>query len=131
MEVEEIMSITNYMRGLFAICFLASTCYFCYISSKNVHKKAAFNQYVLLIEWNIYFIKIHVIKTIVITQPFVLWLVNFLIQYLLFSYALKYKDDYPWTRCLIEDRFEEISNNGYLMLNEDYIMDMFSSVASN
>ena len=32
-------------------------------------------------------------------------------------------------RCLIEDRFEEISENGSLMLNEDYMMDMFSSIA--
>jgi hypothetical protein len=31
---------------------------------------------------------------------------------------------------LIEDRFEEISKNGSLMPNEDYIMDMFSSIAS-
>jgi hypothetical protein len=33
-------------------------------------------------------------------------------------------------RCLIEDRFEEISENGSLMLNEDYMMDMFSSIPS-
>jgi hypothetical protein len=33
-------------------------------------------------------------------------------------------------RCLIEDRFEEISENGSLMLNEDYMIDMFSSIAS-
>jgi hypothetical protein len=33
-------------------------------------------------------------------------------------------------RCLIEDRFEDISKNGPLMLNEDYIMDMVSSIVS-
>ena len=94
------------------------------ISTKN----ATFNQYILLM--NIYFIKIHAIKTIVITQPLVLWLLKFLIEYLLFSDALKDKDDYPWMRCLTEDRFEEISKNGSLMLNKDYMMDMFSSIAS-
>jgi hypothetical protein len=30
---------------------------------------------------------------------------------------------------LIEDRFEEISENGSLMLSKDYMMDMFSSIA--
>ena len=30
---------------------------------------------------------------------------------------------------LMEDRFEEISNNGSLMMNEDYMMDMFSSIS--
>ncbi len=93
-------------------------------------KNATFNQYILLIEWNINFIKIHAIQTTLIIQPLVWWLVNFLIEYLLFSDALKDTDDYPWMRCLIEDRFEEISKNGSLMLNEDYIMDMFSSIAS-
>jgi hypothetical protein len=33
-------------------------------------------------------------------------------------------------RCLIEDRFEGISENGSLMPNEDYLMDMFSLIAS-
>ena len=30
---------------------------------------------------------------------------------------------------LMEDRFEEISSDGSLMMNEDYMMDMFSSIA--
>ena len=30
---------------------------------------------------------------------------------------------------LMEDRFEEISKEGYLMMNEDYMMVMFSSIA--
>jgi hypothetical protein len=96
-EVEENMPESKYIRGQFEFSFLASTCYFSYISSKNIHKKATFNQYTLLIEWNIYFIKIHDIKAIVITQPLVLRSVTFLIEYLLFSYALKYmdKNDYP------------------------------------
>ena len=29
---------------------------------------------------------------------------------------------------LMEDRFEEILNDGSLMMNEDYMMDMFSSI---
>ena len=29
----------------------------------------------------------------------------------------------------MEDRIEEISNNGSLMMNEDYMMDMFSSIS--
>jgi hypothetical protein len=29
---------------------------------------------------------------------------------------------------LMEDRFEEISSDCCLMLNEDYVMDMFSSI---
>ena len=80
----------------------------------------------------LYFIKIHAIKIIVIKQPLVLWLINFLIEYLLFSDAFKDKDgyDYPLMRCFIEDRVEEISENGSLVPNEDYIMDMFSSIAS-
>ena len=78
----------------------------------------------------LYFIKIHAIKIIVITQPLVLWLVNCLIEYLLFSDAFKDKDDYPWMRCLIEDRFEEISENGSLMPNEDYMIDIFFLIAS-
>ena len=32
---------------------------------------------------------------------------------------------------LMEDRFEEISSDGSLMMNEDYMMDMFSSIAIN
>ena len=31
---------------------------------------------------------------------------------------------------LMEDRFEEISSDGSLMMNETYMMDMFSSIAS-
>ena len=65
-------------------------------TSKYVHIKYNIQLiYLLLIEWNICFIKIHVIKTIVITQPFVLWLVNTLIEYLLFADAFKDKYDYP------------------------------------
>ncbi len=30
---------------------------------------------------------------------------------------------------LMEDRFEEISSDGSLMMNEDYMMDMFSPIA--
>jgi hypothetical protein len=33
-------------------------------------------------------------------------------------------------RCLIEYGFEEISKNRSLMLNEDYMIDMFFSIAS-
>ena len=84
----------------------------------------------LLIEWNTYFTKIHAIKTIAITQPLVLWLVNSLFECLLFSDAFKDKDDYPWTRCLIEDRFEDISENGSLMPNENYMIDIIFLIAS-
>jgi hypothetical protein len=34
-------------------------------------------------------------------------------------------------RCLIEDRFDEISEHGSLMLNKDYVIDVFSSIASS
>jgi hypothetical protein len=33
-------------------------------------------------------------------------------------------------RCLIEGRFEDISKNSPLILNKDYMMDIFSSIAS-
>jgi hypothetical protein len=33
-------------------------------------------------------------------------------------------------RCLIEDRFEEISENGSLMPNENYVIDIIFLIAS-
>jgi hypothetical protein len=33
-------------------------------------------------------------------------------------------------RCLFEDRFEDISRTGSLMLNKYYMMDMLSSIDS-
>jgi hypothetical protein len=67
-EVEEHMPITNFIRGLFAIFFLASTCHFCFTTSKNVNKNSTFTKYIVD-RMEYLFIKIHIIKTIVITQP--------------------------------------------------------------
>jgi hypothetical protein len=56
------------------ICNLLPCIYLLFLTY-NIEKctqKATFNQYILVIELNIYFIKIHVIKTIVSTQPLVI-----------------------------------------------------------
>ena len=131
MEVEENMPITNFIEDYLQIASLHLLLFLLY-NIEKCKQKCNIQPINIVDRMELYFIKSHAIKIIAIKQPLVSWFVNFLIEYLLFSDAFKDKDDYdyPWMRCLIEDRFEEISENGSLMPNEDYMMDMFSSIAS-
>jgi hypothetical protein len=71
-EGEEKMSITNFIRGLFAICFIAATCCFCYRTSKNINKKCNI-QLIYIVDRMEYLFHLNSCnKTIVITQPLVL-----------------------------------------------------------
>ncbi len=70
----------NYFyRGLFANCFLAFTAISAIQHQK--HKQKCNIQPINIVDrMELYSIKIHAIKIIVITQPLVLWLVNVLIE---------------------------------------------------